>query len=346
MTPPKYGVVVAIDRVDKPIPAVESLGKLPAKEKPAEVFVAVGRNPSVQRNYGLNECKSPLVYFLDEDSWVIAGTTPRLVSHFQGERAAVAGGPNLPHPDATDFEKSASAVLASWMGSFKVRNRYASIGSVKEATEKDLILCNLMVRRAFFQKEEGFRPHLYPNEENELLNRLMHAGYQLIYDPAAAIYRPRRKNLPSFCHQSYRYGAGRARQMKTYPCLSDLVHLVPFFFVLYVFSLLAPLVLPANSMAGQILSSWLWRAPFVLFLLLAAGTGISVVSWFRRPIDLIGVPALIFFRQFFYGFGLVGGFFTPIPRPQGDVRLYKAVYKGASYKLVPVKITQRKNAPL
>jgi cellulose synthase/poly-beta-1,6-N-acetylglucosamine synthase-like glycosyltransferase len=204
----------------------------------------------------------------------------------------------------------------------------------------------MMVSRAIFKKEEGFRPHLYPNEENELLNRLMHSGYQLIYDPAAAVYRPRRKNLPAFCHQSYRYGAGRARQMKVYPCLSDLVHLVPFFFVLYVLSLFLPLILPANSFLSPVLSSWLWRFPILLFALLAVGTGVSVVSWFRRPMDLLGVPVLIFLRQIFYGLGLAGGFFTAIPRPQGDVRLFKAVPQGRSFKLMPVKIPQRKNAPL
>src|SRR5580658_8907329 len=338
MTRPDYSVVIPIDRPEKTLRSVDALLKLPAHERPRDIFVCVGKNPSLQRNLGLELCKSPLVYFLDEDSSVIPGTASRLAVQFEGERTAAAGGPNLPYPDATNFEQTASAVLASWLGSFKVRNRYASIGSVKEATEKDLILCNMMVRREIFREVRGFRPNLYPNEENEFLNRLLHSGYQLIYDPAAAVYRPRRKNIRDFCWQAFRYGRGRARQMKVYPCLSDLVHMVPFGFVLYVLSLFLPLFFPppAHAWAGWI-DSTLYRIPLYLFIALAVGTGVSVVSWFRRPLDLLGVPLLIFFRQFSYGIGLFTGLVTSLPQPSAEpVRIFKVSPRGGGYRLAPV----------
>ena len=338
MPRPDYSVVIPIDRPEKTVKSVESLLGLPAGERPRDIFLCVGRNPSLQRNLGLSLCRSPLVYFLDEDSWVIPGTTARLAAQFQQERTAAVGGPNLPYPDASPFEKTASAVLASWMGSFSVRTRYASIGSVKEATEKDLILCNMMVSRRIFQEVRGFRPNLYPNEENEFLNRLLHSGYQLVYDPAAAVYRPRRKNAREFCWQSFRYGRGRARQMKVYPCLSDLVHLVPFGFVLYILSLFLPLFFQPGqpAWAGWLASQW-WRGPLYLFLLLAFGTGLSVASWFRQPMDLIGVPLLIFLRQFSYGIGLFTGLLLPLPQPSKEpIRLFKVSGKAGKYRFVPV----------
>jgi succinoglycan biosynthesis protein ExoA len=335
MTRPNYSAVIAIDRPDKSIPAIKSLLSLPPAERPAEIFVSVGRNPSTQRNRGLDLCKNPFVYFLDEDSWVLPSTPALLMSHFRGELTAAVGGPNLPFPDATEFEKTVSSVLASWLGSFKVRNRYASIGSVKEATEKDLILCNMMVRREVFQKEGGFRAHLYPNEENEFLNRLIHLDYQLIYDPAAAVYRPRRKNLGAFCYQAFRYGRGRARQMKVYPCLSDIVHLVPAFFVVYLLSLALPLVFPALSFPWiGIFRSYFWWSPLCLFALLALGTGISAASWHRRFLDSFKVPALIFLRQFFYGLGLMTGFFTSIPQPAQAVEVFRVRWSGNAYRLI------------
>jgi succinoglycan biosynthesis protein ExoA len=338
MTRPDYSVVIPIDRPEKTLRSVDALLKLPAHERPRDIFVCVGKNPSLQRNLGLELCKSPLVYFLDEDSSVIPGTASRLAVQFEGERTAAAGGPNLPYPDATNFEQTASAVLASWLGSFKVRNRYASIGSVKEATEKDLILCNMMVRREIFREVRGFRPNLYPNEENEFLNRLLHSGYQLIYDPAAAVYRPRRKNIRDFCWQAFRYGRGRARQIKVYPCLSDLVHMVPFGFVLYILSLFLPLFFPptAYAWAGWI-DGTLWRLPLYLFLVLAVGTGVSVVSWFRRPLDILGVPLLIFCRQFSYGIGLFTGLVTSLPKPSTEpVKIFKVIPRGGRYRLAPV----------
>lgn len=232
----RYSVVIAVDRTDKELPVLRGLAGLPPQERPAEILACVGKNPSLQRNLGVERCSSDMVYFLDDDSVVIPGTVHKLLSHFEDNRTAVAGGPNLLPPNAAPFERTVDAVIASWLGSFSVRNRYTSKGSVKEATEKDLILCNMMVRRDIFLKEKGFRTDLYPNEENEFLNRLLHFGHRLIYDPGGAIYRSRRKTLIAFCHQAFRYGKGRAQQMKVYPCLSDVIHLAPVFFLFYLLS--------------------------------------------------------------------------------------------------------------
>ncbi len=327
-----YSVVIAVDRVDKQLPALEGLRNLPPRERPREIFACVGKNPSLQRNRGVTQCRSDVVYFLDDDSVVAPGTAGELLSHFEDRRTAVAGGPNLVPPDASSFEKTVNAVLASWLGSFKVRNRYAAIGSVKEATEKDLILCNMMVRRKIFLEMGGFRVDLYPNEENEFLNRLLHKGFRLVYDPRGAVYRSRRKSLGAFCWQAFRYGRGRARQMKVYPCLSDIVHLVPAFFVLYLLTLLAPFTpLPHIPAWFDLFKSWFWWLPFALFSLLALGTGISAASWHRRFPDTLKVPVLIFLRHFFYGLGLFAGFFSSIPKPPLDVKVYKADWKAEGY---------------
>jgi hypothetical protein len=249
----------------------------------------------------------------------------------------VAGGPNLIPADATSFERTVNSVLASWMGSFKVRNRYAAIGSVKEATESDLILCNMMVRRQVFMDQKGFRTDLYPNEENEFLNRLMHHSFRLVYDPRGAVYRSRRKSLNAFCVQAFRYGRGRARQIKIYPCLSDVIHLAPLFFDLYLLTLPLPLVL---SLPHPLVLAGIWWFPVLLFAALSLGTGISAASWHRRAMDAIKVPILIFLRHFLYGFGLLAGFLTPAPKPAGEVKLFQVQWTKDSYKMVPVhKVT-------
>jgi len=258
-----------------------------------------------------------------------------LAVHFEEGRTAVAGGPNLSPPDASPFEMTLSAVLASWMGSFSVRYRYASIGSVKEATEKELILCNLMVRRKTFLKEGGFRNDLYPNEENEFLNRLRHRGHSLMYDPQAAIYRPRRPNLPAFLWQCFRYGRGRSQQIRVYPCLSDIIHMVPAFFVAYLLLWATALVLPINTLGplGPLARQpWGW-GPLALFALLATFTGFSTVSWHRRWADLLYVPILIFLRHASYGLGLFAGLFTPLHEPSVQaIVLYEATYRSKTWK--------------
>ena len=320
MKKPSYSVVIIIDRLDRPMGALPALQKLEKAEAPAEVFVCVGRNPSNQRNLGVKACRTPLVYFLDDDSQVIPGTVTDLQSHFVDPRVAVAGGPNLVPPDAISFEKTVNSVLASWMGSFSVRYRYASIGPVRSATEKDLILCNMMVRRETFLKESGFRVDLYPNEENEFLNRLLHKGNRLVYDPRGAVYRSRRRSLWAFCYQAFRYGRGRARQIKVYPCLSDIIHLAPAFFVIYLLALLGLVLARLPQLPGYLIPA---AAPLGLFILLALGTGASAASWHRRFMDAFKVPILIFYRHFFYGLGLFAGFFTSIPTPPMNVEVYR-----------------------
>ncbi len=331
-----YSVVIALDRTDKDLPVLSGLAGLPPQERPAEIFACVGKNPSFQRNLGVEQCTSEVVYFLDDDSFVIPGTTRELLSHFEETRTAVAGGPNLLPPNASSFERTVDAVIASWLGSFSVRNRYTSKGSVKEATEKDLILCNMMVRRKVFLAEKGFRADLYPNEENEFLNRLLHSGYRLVYDPGGAIYRSRRKTLPAFCHQAFRYGKGRAQQMKIYPCLSDVVHLVPAFFLLYLLSFLVPFfVCLAPHSYLSFIQIFIWPIPLILFFLLAFGTGASAVSWNRHWTDLFKVPGLILLRHSFYGLGLMTGFFSKTLQRPKDVRIFSARFVKKKYSLFP-----------
>ncbi len=333
-----YSVVIAVDRVDKDLPVLSGLAKLPAPQRPREIYASIGKNPSLQRNLGVAQCKSPLVYFLDDDSVVGPNTARDLVSHFEDRRTAVAGGPNLVPPDAISFEKTVNAVLASWMGSFKVRNRYAAIGSVKEATEKDLILCNMMVRRETFLAEGGFRVDLFPNEENEFLNRLLHQGHRMVYDPRGAVYRSRRKSLWAFCYQAFRYGRGRARQMKVYPCLSDIIHLAPAFFLFYLLSLALPFGFPGSSnLLFSIFKNPLWWAPLGLFILGSIGTGVSAASWHRRFPDAFKVPVLIFLRHSFYGFGLIAGFFSSIPPPPLEVSVLKVQWAKKGFRFIPVK---------
>jgi len=342
MTLPRYDVVIACQHADPPPNALWALSQLPPKERPHRVVLAVGSQPSEQRNQGTAVCSSPLVYFLDDDAAPIQGTPHLLAAHFEEGRTVAAGGPNLCPPDAKPFEMTLSAVLASWLGSFSVRYRYASLGSVKEASEKELILCNLMVRRKTFIEEGGFRNDLYPNEENEFLNRLRHHGHSLMYDPQAAIYRPRRPNLPAFLWQCFRYGRGRSQQMRVYPCLTDLIHMVPAFFVFYLLALAATFVVPATvwgPFASLAQSAWAWL-PLGLFLGLAFSTGFSVVSWHRRWADLLWVPCLIFLRHTFYGLGLFAGLFTPLHKPfSKPIDLFEATHTSSGWKIK--KLTRR-----
>lgn len=324
----KYSVIIAVPMEHTQYPSLRALAKFPPEHKPAEVLLAVGNNPSAQRNAAACIARAPFLYFLDEDSQPLPATTSRLLSHFEEEAVLAAGGPNVVPLEAPPFEKTVASVLASWMGSFLVRNRYAPLGAVRQATEKDLILCNLMVRKNFFLSLGGFRENLFPNEENEFLNRALHHGYRLIYDPGAVIRRRPRKSFGEFSYQAFRYGRGRAQQIRIYPCFSDLIHFVPLFFVLYLVTL--PLTIPFVGFLPAI-------SPLLIFATGAFATGLACASWNRRFSEIFLVPALIFLRHFFYGAGFGAGLFLPQrKKPESLVRLFR-VTGSRLQNLQPVK---------
>jgi hypothetical protein len=93
-----------------------------------------------------------------------------------------------------------------------VSSRYAARGEFRAATQTDLILCNLAVRRSIFEKIGPLSTDLYPNEENEWLDRAEAAGVGAFYDPALQVFRPQRATPGQMAITLVRYGMGRTRQ--------------------------------------------------------------------------------------------------------------------------------------
>src|SRR5437879_4803201 len=144
-------------------------------------MVARGKQPSAQRNAGLRAAQSEVIYFLDDDSVPEPQNLRRAVHHFTQSEVKMVGGPNLCPSDAPALEKIFALVLASWaLG--PSRARYLGVGSVRETSEKELILCNLLARREAMTELGGFNEALYPNEANALMDELHKRGGKLISD--------------------------------------------------------------------------------------------------------------------------------------------------------------------
>ena len=107
------------------------------------------------------------------------------------------------------MQHSIAMAFASLFGGGGMRNRYRQTGGVRRTSDRELILCNLSFRRARFLALGGFDERLYPNEENELLERISRDGGRLIHDPELAVFRSQRPTFRAFCRQLYGYGRGR-----------------------------------------------------------------------------------------------------------------------------------------
>ena len=283
-----------------------------------EVIVARGRQPAVQRNAALQAARGELVYFLDDDSRPRPENLRQALAHFRDPSVQMVGGPNLCPPEAPRLERVFAVVLSSWLAFGPSRARYAAVGSARPATEKELILCNLLARRAALLALGGFDESLYPNEENALMDELQRRGGKLVYDPALVVYRRPRPTLRAFLKMLLTYGRGRAEQFRLHPTAGSALNFLPPLFCLY----LAVLPVAAWRLGGLAL------APLAVYALAVLGQMTYSTVHGAGVNGVLALP-LVVATQVFYGLGFWRGLFTrPGHAPPGtrDVKLEKIAF--------------------
>jgi len=210
---PRVSVIMPVAPGCSPAGAIKALIKGVPRGIRVELLTVSGRQPSRQRNLAARLASGEFLYFLDHDSQVEVESIRKLLNEVEKTGVAAAGGPNLAAQPAGWMEELYGRVFASPLGSPLVSSRYRGEGKARPAGERDLILCNLMVRREVFLDMGGFDPRLYPNEENEFLDRLADRGGRAVYRPDAPVRKPRKYTLPGFAWESFRNGKGRMEQI-------------------------------------------------------------------------------------------------------------------------------------
>ncbi len=299
-------VVCAVRSLTQADAVIKNMGE----NTPLQVMFVEGKNPSYQRNAGVKEAAGDIIYFIDDDSILPPGIMQKAEIYFAANpQAAVLGGPELCPETDTVLQKSFGAVFAGFFASGKSSRRYRQAGVIRESDEKEIILCNMFVRKTVFEELKGFDERLYPNEENEFLNRVKERGYKIIHDPNLFIYRSKRKDYPGFIRQCFNYGRGRTEQSFVNFSLTGLVNFVPAFFVIYLVS-------------GPVIGG-------MDLLPLAAYAAINAVSSVKTGIDsknsTIGVLSFcnFFILHVTYGAGTLYGFLTSftLKDRQADTRI-------------------------
>lgn len=268
-----------------------------------EIILARGKQPSVQRNTALRAATGELIYFLDDDALPLPGNLRRAVAHFRDAKVQMLGGPNLCPVDAPFLEQVFALVLSSWIAFGPSRARYAQVGSVRETSEKELILCNMLGRRETLLAHGGFNEALYPNEENALMDNIQKAGGKLMYDPELFVWRRPRRTLQQFMRMLMNYGRGRAEQFRTTPTLGSLPNFVPPLFCAYLMVLI-PLTY---------FSPWA-LLPMSFYILANLIQVLALVPQGGLIRSLCALPLLVE-THVFYGMGFWRGLFTALKPP-------------------------------
>jgi len=295
LLPMKISIIIPV----KPGGAVAAIGglrNLDPYSPDYEVIVAEGKKPSRQRNIAAREATGDILYFLDDDALVVPDALKRLTACFAEPNVAAVGGPSLTPPDDSPFQRSIAWALSSAFGGGAVRNRYRSVGLLRDTDDRELILCNLAFRREVYLSCGGLDERLYPNEENELIDRLLKSGARLLHDPGMFVMRSQRPTLAAFVRQMKTYGKGRAEQTLISRTVSFKA-LIPALFALYAASLL-------------FFHFWWYFIPALLY---SIGVLVNMLSALNReglPLAL-RLPMVYIILHFCYGAGFIRGLVSP-----------------------------------
>jgi cellulose synthase/poly-beta-1,6-N-acetylglucosamine synthase-like glycosyltransferase len=303
---PSVTVLIAARPGQAEVKAIAASRALDYPAGKLDIIVARGKQPSAQRNAAMKAARGDLIYFLDDDSVPEPGSLRRAVAHFVDPKVKMVGGANVCPGDAPPLEQVFALVLGSWLAFGPSRARYTAVGNVRETSEKELILCNLVARRAAMLELGGFNEALYPNEENALMDELQQRGGKLIYDPQVLVYRRPRRSLKAFAKMLMTYGRGRAEQFRLHPTLGSALNFVPPLFCLYLLAL--PFLLALTSLGRVCL------APLALYALaLLAQAGVLAAG--GRVLYSLGAMPLIVLTHLLYGLGFWRGLFTTLNPP-------------------------------
>ena len=279
------------------VAALEALRKLEPGSPDHEIIIAEGRRPSRQRNLAAATAEGDLLYFLDDDAAAAPDALKRIAALFADEKVVAVGGPSITPAGDSCFQRAVARALSSSLGGGAIRNRYRCHGRVRDTDDSELILCNLAFRKEVFLSFGGLDERLYPNEENELIDRLSASGARLLHDPDLFVVRSQRPTLKAFIRQMVTYGRGRAEQSLVTRSFS-FKPMIPAMFAIYIVSL-------------ALLPLWWWYfLPAVVYLTAAVFSALATAAEEGIAVAL-RLPMIYTLLHFCYGAGFIAGIISP-----------------------------------
>ncbi len=321
----KISIIIPVKDGENFTDTIDAIKKANYNLNKVEIFIVSGNNPSLQRNEAVKKSVGDIIYFLDNDS-KISPENLNLIEKFFKEYpdAGCIGGPSLPLENDSFWQKALSIALGSFFGSSFSRARYTKIGKIRKSSELELILCNMAFKKETFIKNGMFNPNLYPNEENELLNKLKKNKDNIYYIPELIVYRSHRKNLIYFIKQIFRYGRGRAEQTFINIKNLTLFPLISLLFDLYILFLL--ITNPKNSYL---------LLPFFLYIILNIFISFYKAIYSKNIFYFSILPFIYFIIHTVYGIGFFYGIIKSIFFKKKDKKWY--------FKIKKLVINRKKN---
>jgi len=162
---------------------------------------------SVARNLGAREASGELVAYTDDDCEPDRDWLFWIACAFEDPDTAAAGGPNLP-PQPGGIQEAVVAVAPG-------APSHVLLGDL---TAEHLPGCNLVLRRSALNAIGGFRSQYFAaGDDVDLCWRLLDAGWNLAFVPAAFVWHRRRTTILRYLRQQSGYGRAEALLYEAHP---------------------------------------------------------------------------------------------------------------------------------
>jgi GT2 family glycosyltransferase len=255
--------------------------------------------PGEARNLGVKMTSSPLIYFIDDDAALVSGMVTRALDFFQNHPdAMVLGGPDLPFPNAPFLEYTTALAQRSPLATASTRYRHGEFQETipRVASERELILCNLWIKKEAIDRVGGFDPRFARNEENVWLAKASSLKLALWYDPGLIVHHRKKPLGPELSHAVVKSGHFRMQALLLNGKTGDFPYLAPLAFLFY---LIALVLFPISSF------------PLKAYLILNLFCALNLVMRRQHPHSRLGLlPAVMAAQALItlsYGIGLLTG---------------------------------------
>lgn len=219
--------------------------------------------PGEVRNELIKLVETPWICFLDDDVIVRDHYFEMAESNLEIKSLDIFGGPDTSYPNEDKIESAISLALTSPLATAHSRKRHiVSKEFNPNATEQDLILCNLWMKTSIFQVEKNkFDKRFFRNEENVLLNKVLSEGKTSHYYGELFVHHKRKNNLIQMTLTVMKSANFRLKSFLLYPESFQPLYIIPSIAFLYlVYTSLFP--------------SFFKVVPIILYLL-----AVVIISW-------------------------------------------------------------------
>lgn len=282
---------------------IQNLKEIRPKNVTMEIIIVKGKWLPIQRNIGAEHSTGHYIFYFDDDLIIPKGSIESALATFKNNpQISALGGPNVTPPKNTFLQHCFGYALASWFVGFNTATRYWPSSKIKNVTESNLTGCNMAFTKSTLDHTR-FDPHLMPNEENNLLEKLRLNGKKLAYDAGFIVYHHRRPTLKKYIRQIYSWGKGRTDHILREPDHFRIQYYVPVLFALYLLSLL-------------FCHHVYYLLPLFLYLILIIAFSLQTTFRAKNIAYIFVMPFIFTITHLAYAAGLIAGFFTMSHPPQ------------------------------